>query len=84
MTKNEIDRIVRPYTMDEAKSKIGKYIIKRPGVFAGDDKSTYKIEDIQPDGFTFWEKDYYWKSYSFENSIYDYVFENGSIIGVYI
>jgi hypothetical protein len=83
MNTKEIDAIVRPFTTEEAKSKVGKYIIKRPGVFAEDDGSVYKIIDVQADGFTFWEKDFYWNSYKFDNIIYDYLFEDGTFIGVY-
>jgi len=79
----EIDKIVRPFTEEEAKKHIGKYIIKRQGVYMDDDGSVYKIIGVKDGGFTFWEKDYLHKSYSFNNIIYDYIFENGTFIGVY-
>ena len=83
LTTKEIDAIVRPYTYDEAISKIGKYIIKRPGVYAADNGAVYKIAGIKNDGFQFFEGDYFHASYKFENIIYDYVFEDGSFIGIY-
>jgi hypothetical protein len=83
MKTKEIDAIVRPFTMEEARTKIGKYIIKRPGVFLEDDGSVYQILDVKDDGFTFFEKDYFHESYRFVNIIYDYLFEDGSFIGVY-
>jgi len=83
MTKKEIDAIARPFTLGEAKTVIGKYIMKRPGVYADDNGAVYKIIDIDNNGFQFFEGDCFHKSYKFENIIYDYVFENGSIIGIY-
>ena len=84
LTKADIDKHYRPYTYDEAKKKIGKYIIKRPGVYSDDDGSEYKIAGIKDNGFQFFEGDCFHISYKFENIIYDYVFENGDIIGVKI
>lgn len=84
MTKKEIDAIARPFTNKEARSVIGKYIMKRPGVYDNDNGAVYKIIGVVNDGFQFFEGDYFHASYRFENIIYDYVFENGSLLGVYV
>jgi hypothetical protein len=83
LTKKEIDEIANPFTIKEAKPFIGKYIKKRPGVYANDNGSVYKILDIDNNGFQFFEGDCFHKSYKFENIIYDYVFSDDSIIGIY-
>lgn len=80
----EIDAVVRPFTEEEARNYVGKYIMKRPGVYRDDDGSVYKIVDVKDNGFVFWEKDYLWNPYYFDNIIYDFVFENGDLIGVKI
>ena len=82
LTKEYIDNHYRPYTYDEAKIKIGKYIIKRPGVYSDDNGAVYKISGIRKNGFQFFEGDCFHVSYRFENIIYDYVYDNGDVIGV--
>ena len=77
----EIDALVRPFTPKEAYKYIGKYIMKRPGVYHDDDGSVYQIVGVTEKGFVFWEKDYLWNPYKFDNIIYDYVFENGELMG---
>lgn len=84
MTKKEIDAIARPFTTKEAMKCIGRVIKRRPGVYLDDDGSLFEIECVYDNGFMFWEGECFHESYKFENIIYDYVFENGSLIGVYI
>ena len=82
LTKSEIDSKYIPYCECEARKHIGQYIKKRPGVFNDDTGRVYKILGCTNVGFIFWDKDIYHGMYRYENIIYDYVFENGNIIGI--
>ena len=83
LTKKEIDAIARPFTDEEAVKEIGRIIKKRPGVFADDDGSEYKILGAKDGAFQFLDDDGVMVSYRYENIIYDYVFDDETLVGAY-